>query len=80
MLIINPKIELTNDEVKSLDTVVKMCDRLRDLDPNFLALIFEDEFMGESIDEVIEILHEVRDHSSWEVVMENADYEITDSE
>lgn len=72
MLITNPKIELTNDEVKSLDTVVKMCDHLRDLDPNFLALIFEDEFICESFEEVVEILREVRDHSSWEVVMENA--------
>lgn len=80
MLITNPKIELTNDEVKSLDTVIKMCDRLRDLDPNFLALIFDDEFICESFEEVVEILREVRDHSSWEVITENADYEITDDE
>jgi len=64
MIVVKPRIELTTEEIKAIDTVIKLCDKMRDLDGCFLSMMFDDDFMEDSFTEVISTLKAVLDNPS----------------
>ena len=64
MTVVKPRIELTTEEIKAIDTVIELCNKMCDLNGGFLSMMFNNDFMGDSFTEVISTLKAVLDNPS----------------
>lgn len=66
MKITKPKMELTNNEVDAINTVIWLCKELSSVDDDFFDFILKTDDANEDFAEVINILDNVLDSSEYE--------------
>jgi len=59
MKIIEPKIELTEKEVKAINIVISLCSDLNNLNRDYFKILFDEDVFDGDLDETIETLDDI---------------------